>query len=193
MSLARGPLCGKKISPTPWQDAWRHLEKMYSDGTVGAIGVSNFSEDLIRELLGMCTVVPATVQNWMDPFRQDRAVRALCAEKGRHKKSSSSVIRPNLFPSPPSSRCANVPESDFFIGKSSLSSPPPFSCLYGKRAAVTITCSIQYTVVGYADLKNDNYSNHDVFSPPLPSPPPPPLNAVRSPHRFLSYPSLSIP
>ena len=55
---------------------------MYSDGAVGAIGVSNFSEDLLRELLGWAAVVPATVQNWMDPFHQDRGVRALCAEKG---------------------------------------------------------------------------------------------------------------
>lgn len=30
----------------------------------------------------MATVVPAAVQNWMDPFHQDRAVRALCAENG---------------------------------------------------------------------------------------------------------------
>lgn len=30
----------------------------------------------------MATVGPAAVQNWMDPFHQDRAVRALCAENG---------------------------------------------------------------------------------------------------------------
>lgn len=69
-------------SPTPWQDAWRELEKLYSAGAVRAIGVSNFSEGLLRELLVLATVVPAAVQNWMDPFHQDKAVRALCAEHG---------------------------------------------------------------------------------------------------------------
>ncbi|CAN0461025.1 unnamed protein product, partial [Laminaria digitata] len=67
-------------SPTPWQDAWRELEKLYVEGTVRAIGVSNFSEGLLLELLGLATVVPSAVQNWMDPFRQDRAVRKLCQE-----------------------------------------------------------------------------------------------------------------
>lgn len=70
-------------SPAPWQDAWRELEDLYSKGAVRAIGVSNFSESLLRELLGMATVAPAAVQNWMDPFHQDRAVRALCAEHGK--------------------------------------------------------------------------------------------------------------
>lgn len=70
-------------SPTPWQYAWRELEKLYSAGTVRAIGVSNFSEGLLRELLEMADVVPAVVQNWMDPFHQDRAVRALCAQHGK--------------------------------------------------------------------------------------------------------------
>lgn len=70
------------ISPTPWQEAWESLEKIYSEGAVRAIGVSNFPEQLLRELLGIARVVPAVVQNWMDPFHQDRAVRSLCAEKG---------------------------------------------------------------------------------------------------------------
>lgn len=30
----------------------------------------------------LATVVPAAVQNWMDPFHQDKEVRALCAEHG---------------------------------------------------------------------------------------------------------------
>ncbi|CAN0018619.1 unnamed protein product [Scytosiphon promiscuus] len=69
-------------NPTAWQEGWRGLEKLYSEGAVRAIGVSNFSESLLRELLQMTTVVPAAVQNWMDPFHQDRAVRTLCAEHG---------------------------------------------------------------------------------------------------------------
>lgn len=69
-------------SPTPWQDAWRELEKFYREGAVQAIGVSNFSANLLRELLEMAVVTPAAVQNWMDPFHQDREVRALCSENG---------------------------------------------------------------------------------------------------------------
>ncbi|CAM9785058.1 unnamed protein product [Pylaiella littoralis] len=94
-------------NPTPWQDGWRELEKLYNKGAVRAIGVSNFSEDLLQELLQMATVMPAAVQNWMDPFHQDRAVRALCSKHGiayvaystlggqwAHRPSSSSSPNP---------------------------------------------------------------------------------------------------
>lgn len=80
-------------SPTPWQDGWRELEKLYNKGAVRAIGVSNFSEDLLQELLQMATVMPAAVQNWMDPFHQDRAVRALCSKHGE-RASMVGTARP---------------------------------------------------------------------------------------------------
>ncbi|CAM9556010.1 unnamed protein product [Ectocarpus sp. 12 AP-2014] len=108
--LLHAPFCWPgscPVNPAPWQDAWRQLEDLYSKGAVRAIGVSNFSESLLRELLGMATVTPAAVQNWMDPFHQDRAVRALCAEHGiayiaystlggqwAHRPSSSSSPNP---------------------------------------------------------------------------------------------------
>lgn len=69
-------------SPTSWEIAWRELEALYNEGSVRAIGVSNFSASLLRELLAMATVPPVVVQNWMDPFNQDKAVRSLCAENG---------------------------------------------------------------------------------------------------------------
>lgn len=86
-------------SPTPWQDAWRELEKLYAEGATRAIGVSNFSEGLLRELLEFATVMPAAVQNWMDPFHQDKAVRALCAVNGEraHTWTGYSVQRANPF------------------------------------------------------------------------------------------------
>ncbi|CAM9524849.1 unnamed protein product [Ectocarpus fasciculatus] len=108
--LLHAPFCWPgscPVNPAPWQDAWRALEDLYSKGAVRAIGVSNFSESLLRELLGTATVVPAAVQNWMDPFHQDRTVRALCAEHGiayiaystlggqwAHRSSSSSSPNP---------------------------------------------------------------------------------------------------
>lgn len=72
----------QSCSPTPWRDAWRELERLYREGAIQAIGVSNFSANLLRELLEMAVVTPAAVQNWMDPFHQDRDVRALCSENG---------------------------------------------------------------------------------------------------------------
>ena len=36
----------------------------------------------MTELLGFANTKPALLQNWMDPFNQDRAVRSLCEEHG---------------------------------------------------------------------------------------------------------------
>jgi diketogulonate reductase-like aldo/keto reductase len=45
-----------------WQDSWRALEKLYAEGTVSAIGVSNFGPELMAELLDMATTTPHIVQ-----------------------------------------------------------------------------------------------------------------------------------
>jgi diketogulonate reductase-like aldo/keto reductase len=73
-----------------WQDAWRRLETLKRGAQVQgreekllrSIGVSNFDEAQLRELLAMATTKVAAVQNWCDPFHQDRAVRRMAAEAG---------------------------------------------------------------------------------------------------------------
>ena len=42
--------------------AWRELEKMYSEGTIRAIGVSNFEPDRLIDLIGFNEVVPMVNQ-----------------------------------------------------------------------------------------------------------------------------------
>ena len=62
-------------SPQPWEDfggedryfdgnrqAWRALEEAYEAGKLGAIGVSNFQQADIDNLLGACTVAPMVNQ-----------------------------------------------------------------------------------------------------------------------------------
>eukprot|EP00752_Nemacystus_decipiens_P003477 g3212.t1 len=116
--LLHSPFCWPRScpdNPTPWQDAWRELEKLYSSGAVRAIGVSNFSEGLLRELLMLATVVPAAVQNWMDPFHQDKVVRALCAEHGIAYIAYSTLGGQWTY-RPSSSSSANPVSSDPTLG-----------------------------------------------------------------------------
>lgn len=61
-----------------WREGWKNLEKMKQLGHVAAIGVSNFNIEQLQELLLFATVPVSVVQNWMDPFHQDKDVRSFC-------------------------------------------------------------------------------------------------------------------
>eukprot|EP00118_Oscarella_pearsei_P004877 m.21620 g.21620 ORF g.21620 m.21620 type:complete len:731 (+) comp28191_c0_seq2:264-2456(+) len=65
-----------------WQESWRALETLQKDGTLRSIGVSNFEEELLQELVDLAKVPVSVVQNWFDPFFQDRNVRRFCRGNG---------------------------------------------------------------------------------------------------------------
>ncbi|KAJ1635661.1 NADP-dependent oxidoreductase domain-containing protein, partial [Pavlovales sp. CCMP2436] len=78
-----GQLCAG--SPPPegdWRAAWRALERGVAEGKVLSLGVSNFGVAELAQLWGNARVKPAVVQSWMDPFSQNREVRAWCEKKG---------------------------------------------------------------------------------------------------------------
>lgn len=61
-----------------WQESWRALTELVSNGEIGAAGVSNFGV----EELGLMNPLPDVVQNWFDPFHQDRATLSWCRDHG---------------------------------------------------------------------------------------------------------------
>lgn len=63
-------------------DAYRALEKLYADGKVRAIGVSNFMPEVLGDLLAKTDVVPAVNQIEVHPYFQQRELQALHAEHG---------------------------------------------------------------------------------------------------------------
>jgi 2,5-diketo-D-gluconate reductase A len=63
-------------------DAYRALERLYADGAVGAIGVSNFMPHHLADLLERTEVVPALNQIELHPYFSQPAVRAADAEHG---------------------------------------------------------------------------------------------------------------
>ena len=74
--------CTTEQEAQSWQDAWTYLESAERTRSVQAIGVSNFDVRLLTELLMIANTKPTLVQNWMDPFHQDKEVRKLCDEHG---------------------------------------------------------------------------------------------------------------
>lgn len=61
---------------------WRALERIYKDGRVQAIGVSNFLPHHLDRLLDCCEIIPAVNQVEAHPYFIDEALLAYCSEKG---------------------------------------------------------------------------------------------------------------
>ena len=65
-----------------WQESWKAMEEMQKKGKLRSLGVSNFYLEDLEELVQLATVPVSAVQNWFDPFHQDRKVRKFCHDHG---------------------------------------------------------------------------------------------------------------
>ena len=72
--------------PTPakdtYIDTWRAFEKLYADGKVRAIGVSNFTIDHLKRLLANSNVAPAVNQVELHPYLPQTELRTFCQLHG---------------------------------------------------------------------------------------------------------------
>ena len=72
--------CSEAEAKISWQTAWKNLEKLKHEMNIKEIGVSNFDKRELSELvLSLANTKVSVVQNWMDPFHQDREVRTFAA------------------------------------------------------------------------------------------------------------------
>lgn len=74
--LIHWPISGK------YKETWRALEKLYAEGAVRAIGVSNFQIHHLRDLLAEANVVPAVNQVEYHPRLSQVPLRRFCEERG---------------------------------------------------------------------------------------------------------------
>lgn len=79
--------------PYPMHDryveSWEAIEKLYSEGAVRAIGVSNFLRPHLDRILGECEIVPAVNQIELHPSFQQAALTAYSVERGIQIESYS--------------------------------------------------------------------------------------------------------
>lgn len=68
--------------PGCYLDTWRVFEDLYRSGRVKAIGVSNFNEFQIDDLLMHADVVPAVNQIEYHPLFNQDGIRTLCLQNG---------------------------------------------------------------------------------------------------------------
>ena len=61
---------------------YRQMEKACKEGKVRAIGLSNFNQGQIGEILGLCQVEPAVLQTEVHPYFQERGLKKFLERAG---------------------------------------------------------------------------------------------------------------
>lgn len=60
---------------------YRQMEKAYKAGKVRAIGLSNFNQEQIQEILDICEVKPAVLQTEVHPYYQEKELKEFLSEQ----------------------------------------------------------------------------------------------------------------
>lgn len=74
-------------------ESWRAMEGLVADGTARAIGVSNFMERHLEELLAHSSIVPAVDQVELSPFLRQAGLVAYCRDHGIQVEAYSPLTR----------------------------------------------------------------------------------------------------
>jgi 2,5-diketo-D-gluconate reductase A len=79
---------------------WKTMEEFASDGRARSIGVSNFKEHHIDQLLAEATVVPAINQIELHPYLTQDELRAYCASHGIAVQAWSPIAQGDVLDDP---------------------------------------------------------------------------------------------
>jgi methylglyoxal/glyoxal reductase len=79
-----------------YKETWRALEKLYRDGKVRAIGVSNFQVPHLEDLLSTSEVAPMVNQVEFHPLLTQKKLLAFCKARGIQLEAWSPLMRGNL-------------------------------------------------------------------------------------------------
>ena len=89
--LIHWPVKGK------FADTWRALEKIYQEGRVRAIGVSNFLQHQLEELLEVAEIIPMVNQMEFHPYLVQQDLLDFCADKGIQYEAWSPLMQGHIF------------------------------------------------------------------------------------------------
>jgi methylglyoxal/glyoxal reductase len=90
--------------PLPFQgkyvETWRALEKLYKDGRVRAIGVSNFKVHHLEEIIANCEIVPMVNQVEYHPRFNQRELHNFCKKHGIQLEAWSPLMQGGMLEEP---------------------------------------------------------------------------------------------
>ena len=79
------------------KESWKAMEKLYKDGRVKAIGVSNFKEHHLDDLLTDAEITPMINQVELHPQFPQEALRNYCTKKGILTEAWGSLMQGQIF------------------------------------------------------------------------------------------------
>lgn len=80
-----------------YKDTWRAMEKLYAEGRIKAIGVSNFLQHHLEDLLQTTEVVPMVNQMEFHPYLVQQGLVDFCTSKGIQYEAWSPFMQGKLF------------------------------------------------------------------------------------------------
>ncbi|MDP4104280.1 MAG: aldo/keto reductase [Bacillota bacterium] len=83
-----------------YRETWRALEKLYKDGRVRAIGVSNFQIHHLEDLIAYSEIKPMVNQVELHPSLNQASLREFCKKEGIQIEAWSPLKRGKLFSDP---------------------------------------------------------------------------------------------
>ena len=83
-----------------YKDTWKALEKLYKDGRVRAIGVSNFQIHHLQELMSDCEIKPMVNQVEFHPHLTQKELLAFCKNEGIQMEAWSPLKQGQLLNEP---------------------------------------------------------------------------------------------
>lgn len=80
-------------NPDTYLDSWKQMEELYNEGLLGAIGVCNFHQHHLKELLKVADVIPAVNQVELHPLLTQKSLRDYCSHLGIKVQAYSPIAR----------------------------------------------------------------------------------------------------
>lgn len=92
--LIHWPVAGK------YKDTWKALERLYAEKRIRAIGVSNFMQHHLEDLLSEAKVVPMVNQMEFHPYLVQQSLIDYCGAKGIQYEAWSPMMQGHIFKDP---------------------------------------------------------------------------------------------
>jgi diketogulonate reductase-like aldo/keto reductase len=82
------------------KETWKALEKLYKEGSIRAIGVSNFTSKHLKDLLDYAEIIPAVNQVEFHPYLAQNELREFCIKHSIQLEAWSPLMRGQIFQIP---------------------------------------------------------------------------------------------
>ena len=89
--LAHWPVAGK------YKDTWKAMEYLYEQKRIRAIGVSNFMQHHLEDLLGTAKIVPMVNQMEFHPYLVQQSLLDFCLDKNIQYEAWSPMMQGKIF------------------------------------------------------------------------------------------------